>query len=237
MINLNTDLTFIDASGQVRSTNGDLTLRASVSGVAKNVIIAGSNLNPETHGLIDLGRTDLRWRNIHAQSGTFISRPSVNGSGVILQGEEKDWVNIRLAADFSTISLTAVDVPGFNLVPAPNRTYEIRGIFMVRSPNASRTPLVGVAWPTGLTDGVLWMDGASTDSFAHHFTVGNISTPLLGEVGAITDVVNSWPVILKGMLITGPIVTGTLKIQLATENVSFNVTIKAGSFLSLRMIS
>lgn len=87
MIQLNSDVVFIDASGQVRSLSGDLTLRAG--GATREIIVgSGASLRPEEHQVVDLGRTDLRWRNLHATSGTFVERPSVNGSGVLLQGEQ-----------------------------------------------------------------------------------------------------------------------------------------------------
>lgn len=89
MIQLNSDVIFIDTSGQIRVRNGDLTLRADDTGSRSIICGSGQSLRPERHNQMDLGSTDFRWRNLHAGSGTFTSRPSVNGSGVLLQGEDR----------------------------------------------------------------------------------------------------------------------------------------------------
>lgn len=88
MIQLNSDVVFVDTSGQLRAHSGDLTLRADDTGSRDIILGSGQSVRPEQHNKMDLGRIDLRWRNLHAGSGTFTSRPSINGSGVLLQGED-----------------------------------------------------------------------------------------------------------------------------------------------------
>lgn len=91
MAKFNTDVVFIDGSGQVRVLNGDLTLRANPNGDGHIIVGSGISLRPDVNcdasDAIDLGQADLRWKTLFACSGNFLDRPTVNGSGVLLQGE------------------------------------------------------------------------------------------------------------------------------------------------------
>lgn len=87
MVRFNSDILFIDTSGQVRSRDGDLTLRADDSGQRDIIVGSGRSLRPETTS-IDLGLSYLPWRHLYAGGGSFTSRPTVNGSGVLLQSED-----------------------------------------------------------------------------------------------------------------------------------------------------
>src|SRR5688572_14669599 len=58
------------------------TLGPQTSGTYLNVI---GSLVPEIDALYSLGTSSLRWSNIFAVSGIFSARPTVNGSGVLLQ--------------------------------------------------------------------------------------------------------------------------------------------------------
>ena len=44
-------------------------------------------LNCDASDAIDLGQDLLRWKTLFACSGNFLDRPTVNSSGVVLQGE------------------------------------------------------------------------------------------------------------------------------------------------------
>jgi hypothetical protein len=83
------DVVFTDASGQVRSTNGDLTLRPDDSGQNDVIVGSGRALRPEQDRVTDLGLDYLRWRMLYADGGDFASRPTVNGSGIQLQAEDQ----------------------------------------------------------------------------------------------------------------------------------------------------
>ena len=92
MPRFNGDVIFTDTSGQVRSTNGDLTLRADglldENGIVNVDIIAGSgkHFRPEYDGLVlgsgmDCGANARRWRMIWGISGVFNSRPYIQDLG------------------------------------------------------------------------------------------------------------------------------------------------------------
>jgi len=91
MPKFNGDVIFIDGSGQVRAVHGDLTLRANEAGGGHIIVGSGDTLRPEadcnSSEPIDLGLDFLRWNTLYACSGNFLQRPTVNGSGVLLQGE------------------------------------------------------------------------------------------------------------------------------------------------------
>ena len=77
MPQFNGDVIFLDGSGQVRATNGSLTLRGDDTGTKAVIIGSGMALRPETDVRIDLGRPDLRWHRMHA--GYIESRSGVLG--------------------------------------------------------------------------------------------------------------------------------------------------------------
>lgn len=87
----NSDVVFIDTSGQVRTITGDLTLRANPDGDGHIIVGSGVSLRPEVDcdalDAMDLGQDGLRWKTLFVCSGNFLERPTVNGSGVLLQGE------------------------------------------------------------------------------------------------------------------------------------------------------
>ena len=91
MAKFNSDVVFIDTSGQVRVINGDLTLRGNPDGTGHVIVGSGISLRPEVDcnatDAMDLGQDGLRWKTLFACSGNFLERPTVNGSGVLLQGE------------------------------------------------------------------------------------------------------------------------------------------------------
>ena len=76
MVKFNSDVVFLDTSGQVRCEDGCLTLRGDDSGLADIIVGSGKSLRPETDCNIDLGLDYLRWRILHACSGQL---DSING--------------------------------------------------------------------------------------------------------------------------------------------------------------
>ncbi len=97
----NTDVVFVDCSGQVRTTKcGDLTLRANDQGTGHIIVGSGLTLRPEADCQslepIDLGLDYLRWNTLFACSGNFHNRPTVNGSGVLLEGEAASSAAVAL---------------------------------------------------------------------------------------------------------------------------------------------
>lgn len=101
----NTDVVFTDTSGQVRSQSGDLTLRSESGGDV--VVGSGGALRPELPLVTDLGRDYLPWRHLYAGGGSFAFRPTVQGSGVLLQGEQGVFGDYRQDAASDGVSTTS----------------------------------------------------------------------------------------------------------------------------------
>ena len=141
----NSPLRFPQESGIVESLQNDLTLRASTSG---DVLVSALNnfhsaLRPDTDTQQDLGRTDLRWRNLHvsginnipiAQFVSIDTQTTING----LSG---------------AVSLTSPD--GSILVGDSPQTLEISGLFtstsgaLVQQHSADLLSLSGLILPDG----------------------------------------------------------------------------------------
>lgn len=145
------------------------------------------------------------------------------------------WTYIRLASDFTTTSATAVDITGLGFAPAANQRYEFEARLMLRTATATVNPRTGLAWATGLTDGVASINqaqAATTQLMAR----GNINAALLIAVGGLANNTQSWPCDVRGMAIAGATPSGSISLRLATETAGTVVTVKAGSFLKHRLI-
>ena len=142
---------------------------------------------------------------------------------------------IKLGSDFSTTSATAVDVTGLSFTPAANKQYEFEGMFLLRTATAIVGPRPGLAWPTGMTDGVAKLITPASAA-ADLIVNGNINAAILMAVGGLPNTTQSWPGNLEGMVIAGASPSGTVKVQLASETAGTSVTMKAGSWLAYREI-
>ena len=145
------------------------------------------------------------------------------------------WTYIKLGSDFVTSSSTAVPITGLAFTPAANTTYEVEAVLFTRTATTTVGPRPGIAWPTGLTDGVATIAQTSSAT-AKVFANGNIAAALLSPVGGLPNTTQSYPAILSAVFVVGASPSGTFRIQLASETAATNVTVKAGSYLKYRSI-
>lgn len=175
----------------------------------------------------------------NAQANADITKAEIEAKlvGVISShshsGGSDPWTYITLGSDFLTSSATAVDVTGLAFTPTANLKYEVQGRFLLRTATTTVGPRPGVAWPSGMTDGVVTL---RTESSATAFLTanGNINAAVLTAVGGLPTNTQSYPGQLEAVLIAGATPSGTFKVQLASETAGTNVTMKAGSFIKYR---
>lgn len=148
-------------------------------------------------------------------------------------GGSDPWTYVRLASDFPTTSATAVDVTGLSLTPSANLRYEIEGLLLLRTNTTTVGPRPGIAWPTGMTDGVATID-TSSSATARLLTNGNIGASMLAAVGGLPNTTQSWPAKIHATLIAGASPSGTFRLQLASETAGTTVTMKANSWFRWR---
>ena len=169
-------------------------------------------------------------------SGTASSSTFLRGDQTYAtpSGGSDPWTYIKLASDFVTNSATAVDVTGMAFTPTANLNYEFEGTLLLRTATATVNPRPGLAWPTGMTDGVVEIKISQTAGGNRVVAYGNIAAAVLGPVGGIPNTTQSWPGYIKGTVLAGASPSGTVKVQLASETAGTNVTAKANSFLRWR---
>lgn len=214
-------------TGAVVATSGDYTV-AQVTGAE-----ATANKGAVS-GYAGLG-ANSRVPTAQLGSGTADATTFLRGDQTYAapSGGSDPWTYVRLISDFVTSSATAVDVTGMSFTPAANLRYEISGIFLLRTATTTVGPRTGVAWPTGMADGVVVLrveSAAGTQVVAQ----GNINAAVLVPVGGLPTNTQSYPGELRGMLLAGATPSSTFRIQLASETAGTNVTIKAGSFIRYR---
>lgn len=78
----NGDVVFLDASGQVRASNGDLSLRADDTGTRSIIVGSGVSLRPDRNHNMDLGAPDLRW--LRTYTGHLSARSGILGPDIEL---------------------------------------------------------------------------------------------------------------------------------------------------------
>jgi hypothetical protein len=145
------------------------------------------------------------------------------------------WTYIVLGADVTTSSATAVDVTGLAFTPLANTRYVFEACLLTRTATATVGPRPGVAWATGLSDGVASIQQTSSAA-ANVFANGNISGAVLAPVGGVPTTTGSWPAWISGTFAAGASPSGTVKVQIASETAGTNVIAKAGSWLRYRTI-
>jgi len=150
-------------------------------------------------------------------------------------GGSDPWTYVKLASDFVTSSATAVDITGLAFTPAANTQYEFEAQLLLRTATATVGPRPGLAWGTGLTDGVaeIYMPSSAT---AQLLAFGNVNAALLAAVGGLPNTTQSWPSRIRGTVIAGATPSGNVRLQMASETAGTNVTVKARSWLRYRVI-
>jgi hypothetical protein len=148
-------------------------------------------------------------------------------------GGSDPWTYISLGSDFVTSSATAVSVTGLAFTPVANTNYQFEGRFMLRTATATTGPRPGLAWPTGMTDGVARFFTPSSAT-ANLNTNGNINATILVAVGGLPNNTQSYMGTLDGIAQAGATPSGNIQVNLASETGGTNVTMKAGSFIRYR---
>jgi YD repeat-containing protein len=148
-------------------------------------------------------------------------------------GGSDPWTYIKLTSPFTTSSSTAVDITGLAFTPVANTYYEVEVVLFTRTATAATGPRPGVAWPTGLTDGVAFIQQTSAAA-TNVLQNGNFNAAVLAPVGGLPNTTQSYPAFIKAAFLTGATPSGTFRVQLASETGGTNVSAQAGTFIKYR---
>lgn len=227
----------IAAGATVNSSDSTLLARSNHTGTQSADTLTDGVTNKV---FLAAERTKLTGIQAGAQVNADITKAEIESKliGVITShshsgGGSDPWTYLKLAADFTTNSATAVDVAGLSFIPSANLSYEFEAFLKTRTATATVGPRPGLAWATGLSDGaaLIKQPSAATTELT---TYGNISAAMLCAVGGVPTTTGSWLARVTGCATAGAAPSGTIKVQLASETAGTNVTIKAGSFLKYR---
>ena len=221
---------------------GDQTWKTPAGG-GTNALLDGTAHTDTTAGAVARGDVVTgqgatpKW--VRLSKGTANQVLSMDATATDVQwktpaGGSDPWVYLTLASDFTTTSATAVDVTGLGFAPVANTKYEFSGLLMLRTATATVNPRVGLAWPTGMTDGVAKIEEAQTAVAVPIVANGNINAVLLIAAGGLPNTTQSWPARVEGMAVAGATPSGNVRVQLASETAGTTVRIVAGSFLRYR---
>ena len=174
--------------------------------------------------------SDITLAEIEAKLVGVISSHSHAGGG----GDP--WTYLRLTSDFTTTSATAVNVTGLAFTPSANTRYEFEAFLMLRTATTTVNPRTGLAWPTGMTDGVGMVEQAQTATAVPICANGNVNAALLIAVGGLPNTTQSWPARVQGYVVAGATPSGDVSIQLASEAAGTTVRVVSGSWLKWRTV-
>lgn len=149
------------------------------------------------------------------------------------------WVNQILAADQTTTSTAAADIPTLGFTPVLGAQYEVEAKILLGTSNSVHGVRLGLAGPTGLVAGY-WINGQSGSSFLNsnrsvHGGPLDVLTDALSHPTANTPIFHE----IKGILTSpvGPLGAGNIRPRFAIENAATTCRAYAGSIFRYRRIN
>jgi hypothetical protein len=145
------------------------------------------------------------------------------------------WTSVVLGSAKGINSTTATSITGMNFTPLANATYEFSAKLMLRATVASNAPRAGIAWPTGLTDGVATIRECVTTA-TERFLYGNIAASMLSAVGSFPNSTASFLTQIEGIIFAGASPSGVVQMMLAGTAAN-SVVAQAGSLFRWRRLA
>jgi hypothetical protein len=181
------------------------------------------------------------WQKLAAgTSGHFLKTNGAGANPAWAAASGDPWLYEKLTSDYTTTSATLGTIAAGSVqllfTPAANTHYEFEAMLMLRTSTATNNPRTAVAWPTGMTDGVVFIEQTAATATTVVYTAGNISATVQVAAGGLPNNTQAWPCFIKGVLSAGASPSGQLRIQMAAETAGGTMTVETGSFLKYRTI-
>lgn len=167
-------------------------------------------------------------------AGSGVTAAATGGTALVTinaGGGADPWTYAILGSQFRT-TFTAAQLIGLGFVPAANTRYEFEFHIWTRAQAATTGPRVGIAWPTGLTDGVGSIEAASSGT-AKVIANGNINGPIICLNTGLANSTQSHPTFGWGSF-RASTPTGTMQLTLQSEIGASTVMAEVSSFLRWR---
>jgi hypothetical protein len=194
-------------------------------------LIATSGLTMATDRI--LGRTTASTgavEEITVGSGLSLSAGVLSGTGGMSA--------VKLSADATTTSATAVDITGLAFIPAANKTYWVEAMLLIQHSTLASNFKIGISWPTGLVMGrvifghtarlslndTVWRNGDEDQA-----EVTSAATYLSGGLSLGSNTFRLMRI--SGIVVAGATPSGSVQLRFAANGTTTS-TVGAGSFLA-----
>lgn len=146
-----------------------------------------------------------------------------------------NWTYLYLTSSVSAMGTGTSNITGLAFAPAASTMYEIVVKILIQSDSASRAATIGVAWPTGMTDGSIWFESlttsTSTSNTTYYYRTLPLGTDGQNSVTGWAELDTSYIVQATALLYSGASPSGNFQMTFSNENASQTTTIMPGSML------
>lgn len=240
---VDSDLTSIAA---LATTSTGRSLLAAANAGAIRTIADAQALDADLTSIAALGTAGDKFAyttgaNAWAEAAiTTGGRAFVAGTATAAQvealGAEAKWTRVVLGSDFTTPNAAATAITGLAFAPAASTIYEVEAQLLLRESSIGVAVRPGIAWPTGLDDGVASFEYPEITNVTA--VMGNIAADVAPSPTATgDDIAESWPCTVRATIVAGGTPAGNFQLTVKSETGGTNVSVKKGSWIRYRAIS
>ena len=146
------------------------------------------------------------------------------------------WTYVYLTSDQTTNLATPTGITGMNFTPAANGIYVFEAQLILRTTATGTGPRPGVAWSTGLDDGIASLiQNFNTTSV--DLTYGTAAADFAGQNGGFTSTTVSQMAKMEGTVVAGASPSGTTGLTIQSEIGGTTVSVRKGSWFRWKKVN
>lgn len=146
------------------------------------------------------------------------------------------WTYVYLTSDQTTNLTTPTGITGMNFTPAVNGIYVFEAQLILRTTATGTGPRPGVAWSTGLDDGIASLT-QNLNTTSADLTYGTSAADFAGQNGGFTSTTVSQMAKMEGTVVAGTSPSGTTGLTIQSETGGTTVSVRKGSWFRWKKVN